>query len=166
MSMPTSWRITDWITASMSIRSANAPATATMAPYCPSNQLAVRLGLVVPSTRSPTLPVTHTAAFVTHTVTPRMTNSPASEATVPTAPVTASQTFPATGSWQGSGTGIGPTSARAGAVNGPATTTVQRNSVSDELSQRSNAPRSRLSTLELLEARNGGEKVARRLSSL
>src|SRR3954462_7956105 len=164
--MPTSWRITDWITASISIRSANAPATATMAPYCPSNQLAVRSGLVVPSTRSPTLPVTHTAAFVTHTVPPRMTNSPASEATLPTAPVTASQTFPATGSWQGSGIGIGPTSARAGVVNGPARTTVQRNSVSDALSQRTEGPRSRLSTLELLEARDGGEKIARRVGGL
>src|SRR5215210_6884169 len=108
----------------MSIRSASAPATASMAPYWPSNQLAVRLGLVVFSTRSPTFPVTQTAASVTHTVTPRMTNSPASDATVPTAPVTASQTFPATGNWQGSGMGIGPTSACAGAVNGPATTTV------------------------------------------
>src|SRR6266545_4972134 len=116
----------------MSISSASAPATASIAPYWPSNQLAVRLGLVVFSTRSPTLPVTQTAAFVTHTVTPRITKSPASDATLPTAPVTASQTFPTTGNWQGSG--IGPTSARAGAANGPARTTVQRDSVSVALS--------------------------------
>ena len=61
--MPTSWRMTDWITASMSITSASAPATASMAPYWPSNQLAVRSGLAVLSTRSPTLPVTQTAVF-------------------------------------------------------------------------------------------------------
>ena len=39
-----SWRMIDWITASISIRSASAPATATMAPYWPSNQLAVEIG--------------------------------------------------------------------------------------------------------------------------
>src|SRR3954453_21669059 len=124
----------------MSSRSASAPATATIAPYWPSNHGAVRLGVVVPSTRSPTLPVTQTAAFVTHTVTPRMTNSPASDATLPTGPVTASQTFPTTGSWQGSGTG--PTSACAGAVKGPARTTVQSDRVTVALSQRSNGARS------------------------
>src|SRR5882762_5086614 len=145
----------------MSIRSASVPATATMAPYWPSNQLAVRSGLVVLSTRSPTLPVTHRAAFDTHAVTPRMSNSLASEATLPPAPVPVSQSFPTTGNWQGSG--IGPVSARAGAVNGPARTTVHRDSVSVALSQLSRGARSRLSTLELLEARNGGEQLAGRL---
>src|ERR687895_1674950 len=97
MSSPMSWRITDWITASISMRSASAPATPTIAPYWPSNQLAVRSGLLVFSMSSPTLPVTHTAAFVTQAVTPRMTNSPASAATLLTAPETASQTLPTIG---------------------------------------------------------------------
>src|ERR671935_1215937 len=96
--------MTAWITASISIRRASAPAIMTMVPYCPANQPAVRSGLVVFSTRPPTLPVTHTAALVTQAVTPRITNSPASAATFVTAPATASQTFPTTGNWQGLGT--------------------------------------------------------------
>ena len=90
--------MTAWMTASISIRSASAPATATIVLYSPWNHLALRSGLVVFSISSPTLPVTQTAASVTHTVTPRMTKSPAAEAAVPTAPVTASHTFPTTGS--------------------------------------------------------------------
>src|SRR6266540_448127 len=99
-----SWRMTDWITASINISSASAPATATMAPYWPSNQLALRSGLLVRSMSSPTLPATQTAAFVTQAVTPRMTNSPASEATLVTAPATASHTLPTTGRSHGVGT--------------------------------------------------------------
>src|SRR3990170_5699200 len=159
-----SWRMTDWMTASMSISSARAPATASMAPYWSSNQLAVRSGLVVCSISSPTLPVTQTAAFVTQAVTPRMTNSPASAATLVTAPETASQTFPTTGSWHGSG--MGPIWAWAGAVKGPASTTVQRRSASVALIQRNNRARSGLGTFELLEAWNGGEQLARGLSNL
>src|SRR5215218_10340001 len=108
--------MTDWMTASISIRSASAPATPAIARYWPSNQLAVRSGLVVLSIRSPTLPVTHTAALVTQAVTPRMTNSPASAATLVTAPETASQTFPTTGSSHGFGIDCW---AWAGAANGP-----------------------------------------------
>ena len=55
------------------------------------------------SMSSPTLPVTQTAAFVTQAVTPRMTNSPASAATLVTAPATASQTLPTTGRSHGLG---------------------------------------------------------------
>src|ERR671933_339123 len=95
--------MTDWITASMSIRSAKAPATATIAPYWPSNQLAERSGVVVFSTRSPTLPVTHTAASVTHAVTPRMTNSPAAPAAAPATPPTTSHTLPTSGTSHGVG---------------------------------------------------------------
>src|ERR1700694_1853395 len=116
--------MTDWITASISIRSASAPATASMEPYWPSNQPAVRLGLAVVLMSSPTLPVTQTAALVTQAVTPRMTKSPASVATLVTAAETASQTFPTIGSSQGFG--IAPIWAWAGAVNGPASATVER----------------------------------------
>src|SRR6266545_4894646 len=110
--------MTDWMTASISIRSASAPATPTIVPYWPSNQLAVRSGLVVFSMRSPTLPVTHTAALVTQAVTPRMTNSPASAATLVTAPETASQTFPTSGRLHGLGN---PPPPRAGGASAGAT---------------------------------------------
>src|SRR5438477_10647820 len=108
-----------WMTASISIRSANAPATASMAPYSPWNQLAVRSGLVVPLTTAPTFPVTHTAASVTHSVTPRITYSPAADAAPLTALATASQTLPTTGSWHGLGIDTGSACAGAGAASGP-----------------------------------------------
>src|SRR5581483_3525839 len=87
---------------------------ATIVPYWPSNQPALRSGLAVWSMSSPTLPVTQTAAFVTQAVTPRMTKSPASCATRVTAAETASQTLPTIGSWQGLGIGRIPASVRLG----------------------------------------------------
>src|SRR5881392_1925282 len=111
-----------WITASINITRPSAPATASIALYSPWNQLALRSGLVVPLTTSPTFPVTHTAASVTHWVTPPMTYSPVAVATLPAALPTASHTAPATGSWHGfgieegaawAGVAIGPTSAGA-----------------------------------------------------
>ena len=55
------------------------------------------------STRSPTLPVTQTAASVTHSVTPRMTKSPVADATLLAALPTASQTLLTTGRSHGFG---------------------------------------------------------------
>src|SRR5262245_58354198 len=151
--------MTAWMTASISIRAARAPATATIVLYSPSNQRAPRFGLVVFSTRVPTWPVTHTAASVTHTVTPRITKSLAADAAVPTAPVTASQTFPTTGSWHGSARVVTP--ARPGVANGPATAMAAIVSPSAKLTSRSCAVGLRLGMAELLEARNRGEEVTR-----
>src|SRR5437868_11156377 len=141
-----------WITASISIRSASAPATASMAPYSPWNQLAVRSGLVVPLTTSPTFPVTHTAASVTHSVTPRITNSPAADAAPLTALVTASQTLPTTGSWHGLGIDTG--SACAGAASGPISVDAQRRSARAAPAQRKDTDCSRHCTTET--PRSGG----------
>src|SRR5262245_48103801 len=107
-----SWRIRAWITARRSIGSARRPATPSMAWYWRTNQPASTSGLAVASINSPTLPVTQTAAFVTHTVTPRITKSPAALATPPATAPTASQTYPGPG--RSHGLGIGPSPARAG----------------------------------------------------
>src|SRR6266542_2817872 len=160
MSRPTSWRISAWMTASISISSASAPATSTIAPYWPSNQPAVRSGLAVLSISPPTFPVTQTAASVTQAVTPRITNSPAAPATVPAAPETTSQTLPTIGSWHGFG-GVGR--ARAGVASGPASTIVQRSSASAALAPRTCRLRSAHAILELAEGWDGGERVAGRL---
>src|SRR6266511_3017099 len=148
------------MTASISISSASAPATSTIAPYWPSNQPAVRSGLAVLSISPPTFPVTQTAASVTQAVTPRITNSPAAPATVPAAPETTSQTLPTIGSWHGFGTGG---SARAGAASGPARTTVQMSSASAALAPRSRGVRSARAIPELPERGNGGERLPGRL---
>ena len=153
-----SWWMSAWMTASISISRARRPATLIMVWYSPWNQPAVRSGLVVVLTRSPTLPVTQTAAFVTQVVTPRMTKSPAAPAALLTALETASQTLPTTGSWQGSAR-IG--SARAGAVNGPASAARQRRSANAAVSRRSDGAWLGLDTGELLEAGDAREQLAR-----
>src|SRR6266511_1433822 len=142
------------MTASISISSASAPATSTIAPYWPSNQPAVRSGLAVLSISPPTFPVTQTAASVTQAVTPRITNSPAAPATVPAAPETTSQTLPTIGSWHGFG-GVGR--ARAGVASGPASTTVHRSMASAALTPRSSGGCSAHDIPKLPEGRNGGE---------
>src|SRR6478672_11446785 len=150
--------MTDWITASISIRSASPPATASIAPYWLWNQLAVRSGLVVLSMRSPTLPVTQTAASVTHSVTPRMTNSPVAEATLLAALPTAPQTLVTTG--RSHGFGSPACSARAVGVHGPNKNSAHRSSASAALAARTEAG-SGLVTAELVIARNGSEQLTR-----
>src|SRR6478672_9391090 len=134
--------MTDWITASISIRSASPPATASIAPYWLWNQLAVRSGLVVLLTRSPTLPVTHTAASVTHSVTPRMTNSPVAEATLLAALPTAPQTLLTTG--RSHGFGSPACSATAGGVHGPTSSSAHRSGASAACVARTDTGRSGL----------------------
>src|SRR6516165_10675641 len=158
MSIHTSCRRTDWITASISMRRASAPATASMAPYSPWNQLAVRSGLVVLLTRSPTLPVTQTAASVTHSVTPRMTNSPVAEATLLAALPTAPQTLLTTG--RSHGFGSAACSARALGVHGPMRNSAHRSSASAALAART-AVCSGFVAAELVIARDGGEQLSR-----
>src|SRR5436190_2177165 len=72
--------------------------------------------------RLPTLPVTQTAALVTHEVTPRMTKSPAACAALPARSPAALQTK----STPGRSHGLGIEAARAGPVPGPTATTVDR----------------------------------------
>src|SRR5262249_24271189 len=142
----------------MSIRRARAAATVSMAPYSPWNQLAVRSGLVVLLTRSPTLPVTQTAASVTHSVTPRMTNSPVAEATLLAAFPTAPQTLLTTG--RSHGFGSAACSARAVGVHGPTSISAHRSSASAALAARTDTARSGLATAALVIARDGGEQLA------
>src|SRR5436190_13133544 len=148
------------MTASISISRASAPATPTIVPYSPWNQPALRSGLEVLSISSPTLPVTQTAALVTQAVTPRITKSPASWATFVTAEETASQTLPTTGSSHGFGI---DGSACAGAVSGPASTTVHRSSATATLTLRTGQVRSACAIDELAEAWDRGEQRAGRI---
>src|SRR6184192_2881825 len=76
--------------------------------------------------RLPTLPVTQTAAFVTHEVTPRMTKSPAACAALPAKSPAALQTK----STPGRSHGFGIEAARAGIVVGPAVTAAARKAAS------------------------------------
>src|SRR5688500_8223247 len=107
--------------------------------------------------KSPTFPVTHTAAFVTHTVTPRMTKSAAAPATSPARSPATSQTRLVPGKSHGFGTlGICACAVGAWAAKENAAT-------SSAHARRSHAASRMLLrqlTFELLELRDGREELA------
>src|SRR4051812_11418569 len=106
--------------------------------------------------RLPTLPVTQTAALVTHEVTPRMTKSPAACAALPARSPAVLQTK----STPGRSHGFGIEAARAGVVPGPTATTVDRTAASVAAATR--IDRLRLGMREDGEARDLGEEVTGR----
>src|SRR5919204_4635755 len=136
------------MSASSSIGNASSPATAIIDRYWPANHLACTSGLAVALIKLPTLPVTQTAAFVTHTVTPRMTNSPAACAALPARLPAAPQTK----STPGRSHGFGMTPAEAGGTEQPPTTPTETTAARGAAVRRNEKLRHR--TRELPEARD------------
>src|SRR5262245_35238091 len=105
----------------------------------------------------PTLPVTQTAASVTHEVTPRITKSAVACAAPFTALPTTEQIMSAPG--MSHGVGIGPMPARAGGASGARLTDATSAATRVALRSRSDSVRSRLTAGELLEAGDSGEQI-------